>query len=353
MAQAEERMVPQEQQQQTRQQQQQQQQQQHGASQRQPPRPQRPLRRCLDLGSPNPSPAPHNMRELGAGGRGGTATPAALLSTAAVAAAFAASLAGTALPEQHLEDPASPHCHETLLPSPPSLSLTPAKAGGADGASGARVILGGAPFVAPMGAGAAAVEAGVPGLAAESPPDRAASVGGAATAVPGSNGSGGPVPQPARARRSRGPSPSKVAAALAAAALPAPQQQQQQQAQQQQQQEQQQQPPVGVSAATLQRLVASGLEVSSYSPRARDAAGAEPSPFSPVPPAPAPAASRPSSVEAAASERGGGGGGGGSAAADAQETPASRDVEARALAASEGPVGGKCWPGSWRRHTAR
>lgn len=56
-----------------------------------------------------------------------------LLSTAAVAAAFAASLQGTALPEPQLLEPGSPHCHETLLPSPPSLSLVAGEEEGADG----------------------------------------------------------------------------------------------------------------------------------------------------------------------------------------------------------------------------
>jgi hypothetical protein len=115
----------------------------------QPPRqPPRPLRRCLDLG-PSPGPSP---------GRAAAATPAAaaaaadgappppggapLLSTAAMAAAFAASLGGSPLPDQVL-DPPSPHCHETLLPSPPSLQTSGGRRRGGGGGGGGGGILSG------------------------------------------------------------------------------------------------------------------------------------------------------------------------------------------------------------------
>ncbi|KAI8476875.1 MAG: hypothetical protein J3K34DRAFT_516145 [Monoraphidium minutum] len=315
------------------------------------PRQPRPLRRCLDLGPP----AARSASE-----------PPAPMSTAEVAAAFAASMTGAPLPETHLLDPASPHCHETLLPSPPALALAPGGGGRGSSAAKLRAAAGAAPFASPPRAAASYRATGDNDCFSSPQGQQPAWGGGGDGGAPDSGGSGSggsaAVPVPARARRSRGPSPSALAAASAAAAaaaaiaaaapplqlpplqlLPLQVQQQQQPAQ----------PQMGISAATLQRLVAGGMGLS-FSPRARDGAGsgASSSPFSPAPTqAAAPARggalpagiSRLSSADAGASERGGGGGGGGGGAADSAAgaeragepqtaTPASRDPSGQAFA---------------------
>jgi len=100
------------------------------ASSQPPGRQPRPLRRCLDLGGGSPATTTTATATTSTHSASPVSTAAAapvaaagvggLLSTAEMAKAFAASLGCTALPEQLL-DPPSPHCHETLLPSPPSV----------------------------------------------------------------------------------------------------------------------------------------------------------------------------------------------------------------------------------------